>query len=96
MQRAQARWDALLSGKLDQAYEYISPAGRLGMPFAEYRLRINTQYARKVNVTSATCDLDLCEVKMNFDYVLIGRALSQVITEKWIFDSGEWWLIYRG
>jgi hypothetical protein len=96
MLRAQARWDALLSGEINQAYGYISPAGRLGMPVTEYRLRVNMQYAKKAKVTGAKCEPELCEVSLNYDYVLNGLALSQVITEKWILDSGEWWLVYRG
>ena len=96
MQRAEARWNAILEGKVDVAYGIISPAGRLRMPLEEYRLRVNTQYARKVRVASATCEVELCEVTLDFDYVLNGLPLSQVITEKWVLDGGEWWFVYRG
>jgi hypothetical protein len=96
MARAQARWDAMVAGSLDKAYEFISPAGRLAMPLQEYRLRVNTQYWRKVKVRNATCEPDLCEVVLDFEYVLNGLQLSQVITEKWILESGEWWYVYRG
>ena len=96
MAKAQARWDMLVAGSMDKAYEFISPAGRLAMPLQEYRLRVNTQYWRKVKVRSATCEPDLCDVVLDFEYVLNGMQLSQVITEKWILESGEWWYVYRG
>jgi hypothetical protein len=94
--RAQARWDALLKGDIGGAYEFISPAGRLTLPLSEYRLRINPQYWRSAKAKSATCEAEICEVKLDFDYELNGLKLSQVITEKWILDGGKWWFVYRG
>ena len=96
MLRAQARWDALLSGRVDLAYEFISPAGRLNMPVSEYRTRVSLQYARKAKPLSANCEAELCVVKLNFDYVLNGMALSYPINETWIQDGGEWWFVFRG
>ena len=96
MIRAQARWDALLSGRIDQAYEFISPASRLNMPVSDYRTRVSLQYARNAKPISANCEAELCVVKLNFDYVLNGMALSYPINETWILDSGEWWFVFRG
>lgn len=96
MFRAQARWDALLSGRIDQAYEFISPASRLNMPVSDYRTRVSLQYARNAKPLSANCEAELCVVKLNFDYVLNGMALSYPINETWIQDGGEWWFVFRG
>ena len=96
VKRAQERWDALFTGNLGGAYEYISPAGRLGMPVTEYVKRVNPQYWRKIKVREAKCEPELCDVFVDLDYEVAGLPLSQVITEKWILDSGKWWFVYRG
>lgn len=96
MARAQARWDALLAGDVDKAYEFISPGARLAMPVAAYRQRVNPQYWRGTKVKDASCEAEICEVRLDFDYQLQGLPLSQVITEKWILDGGNWWFVYRG
>ena len=94
--RAQERWDALFTGNLGGAYEYISPAGRLGLPLTEYVKRVNSQYWRKIKVREAKCEPELCDVFVILDYEVAGVPLNQVITEKWILDGGKWWFVYRG
>ncbi len=94
--RAQERWDALMAGDVNKAYEYISPAGRLKMQAKDYRLRINTSHIKKVVVKEAKCKAELCEVMVFLDYTVLNVPTSQVFPELWILDEGKWWFVYRG
>ena len=96
MVRAQARWDALIARNLDLAYTFISPAGRSTMPVDVYRGRVNPQYWRKVTVTDAKCEADVCDVNLNIEFTVLEMPLSNVVSEKWILADGEWYFIYRG
>ncbi len=94
--RAQERWDALLARDMEKAYGFISPAGRISMSLEVYRGRVNPQYWRKIKVKEVSCKPDVCEVVMDLDYSFEGIALKTLVNETWIFDSGKWWIVYKG
>lgn len=94
--RAQARWDALVARKLDDAYAFITPAGRSTMPVETYRGRVNPEFWRKVTVTKVVCEADACDVNVNIEFTVLNMPLSNEVTEKWLLVDGEWWFIYRG
>ena len=96
MLRAQERWDALMQGELNKAYTYISPAGRAKLQAQDFRARVNTVNFRKAVVKEAICQLDSCDVKIAFDYVVGDIPLKQTLSEIWILDEGNWWFVYRG
>jgi hypothetical protein len=94
--RAQQRWKELLAGEFNKAYEFISPAGRLKLQVRDYRLRINTSHIKKAEVKEASCQAELCDVKVRLDYVLENVPINRVVSEVWILDEGKWWFVYRG
>lgn len=94
--RAQERWDALLARDMEKAYGYISPAGRISMTLEVYRGRVNPQYWRKIKVKEVSCKPDVCDVALDLDYSVDGIALKTIVNETWIFDSGKWWIVYKG
>jgi hypothetical protein len=96
MSRAQQRWDALMAGELNQAYAFISPAGRTKLQAQDYRTRVNTGHFRKAVVQEAACQEDSCEVKVSINYVIGNLPLNQILSEIWILDEGKWWFVYRG
>jgi hypothetical protein len=96
MVRAQQRWDALMQGELNQAYAFISPAGRAKLQAQDYRTRVNTGHFRKALVQEASCQTDSCDVKVLLDYVVGDLPLKQTLSEIWILDEGKWWFVYRG
>ena len=96
MLRAQQRWDALMQGELNQAYAFISPAGRAKLQAQDYRTRVNTGHFRKAVVQEASCQSDSCDVKVLLDYVVGDLPLKQTLSEIWILDEGNWWFVYRG
>ena len=98
-QRAQARWDALLAGKFDDAYEYLEPSFRNRWSKEQYRKMASRSLAFKINVDRPqACEPAQCAVRVAFDVKPIERGLPDVITtratENWVREDGQWW--YRG
>jgi hypothetical protein len=97
--RAQQRWDALVKLDYAEAYKFISPSGRSKMRLQDYLLRVNMGHMRKAVAQSATCEAEICEVKVTLDYVIAVEGkipITQVVSESWILDEGSWWFVYRG
>ncbi len=66
------------------------------MPVDVYRGRVNPGYWRKVTVTGAKCESDVCDASVNIEFSVAEMPLSNVVSEKWILVDGEWYFIYRG
>ena len=96
VERAQQRWNALLTGDMDAAYPFISPGGRSLMTLQQYRPRINTGFWRGAKVDKATCATETCEVTVLVDMLVEGVKFTNTIKETWILDAGKWWFVYKG
>lgn len=102
VERAQARWDAVIAGDLETAYTFYSPGFRATTSLIDYGVSMKT---RKVRWTSATyksheCDENRCLV--NFDVgFMIGTPVpglsvyegSQAVEDRWIRTDGQWWYV---
>jgi hypothetical protein len=98
-QRAQARWDALLAGKFDQAYQFLSPASRAVLSPERYRGSFGGAAAWKaVRVESVSCtqpDRCIASIKVTYEPNLRRGRLGTIDTsveETWLLDAGQWWL----
>ena len=95
--RAQARWDALRAAQYDKAYAFISPTTRQTLPAEVYRGRISGASWLGAQVVKVVCEPEICDVSIKLEYyVLPNLKDTQVVEEKWISDSGNWWFVYRG
>ena len=102
VERAQARWDALVAGDLETAYTYYSPGYRSSTSLIDFGVEMRT---RKVRWTGATykshaCDGDRCEV--HFDVAFrVPRPVpgvsvydgSDEVEDTWIRSDGQWWYL---
>jgi hypothetical protein len=100
--RAAARWDALLSGNVAEAYEYLAPGYRSSVKPIDYEIAFRL---RKVSYTSAEykseeCQVDVCTVKLSLGYRLIApmRGVTefngkQSVDEKWVRVNNQWWFL---
>ena len=100
--RAQARWDALLKGDYEVAYEYLSPGYRSSVSRVDYEVDWRS---RRVNYESAQyksheCDEDACTVKIfigfNVPQPVAGVPefrSTRMLEETWIQSDGEWWYL---
>lgn len=95
--RAQARWDALRAGEYGKAYSFISPSTRVTLPLETFRGRISGASWLDVKVTKVMCEPEVCDVSVKIEYyVLPNLRDTQIVSEKWILDGGNWWFVYRG
>ncbi len=101
-ERAQARWDALLSGDLEKAYSFYSPGYRSTTSVIDFGVELRT---KRVRWTSAayrehSCEENRCSVAFDIGF-LVPKAVpgidefrgKSVIQETWIRSAGEWWYL---
>jgi hypothetical protein len=96
-ERAQARWQALIAGDFEGAYNYLPPSYRALHDLKYYRGTINNAVERKgAEVIRAECKTDVCLATVRVDAVFAGamgghRTLSTHYEEKWVSEDGGWW-----
>ncbi len=97
--RAQARWNAMLAGDLQQAYQFLSPASRAVMSFENFRARFGAMASWKsAEVFKVTCeqpDHCLATIKVTYQPLLPRGSIGTIETsvdEVWLLESGQWWL----
>lgn len=99
--RAQARWDAYIAGRFEQAYAYLSPASRAMLPYQRWRGAIgNLTTWKSAEVDTVTCETsDKCIVRVKVQHeplLLRGKlgTISTALDETWLIDEGQWWLMH--
>jgi len=93
-ERSQARWDLMVSGDLDKAYEYFSPSTRATMSLAGFKTRVKAGFWKAVKVDKVECSsADRCEVSVTIDYDYRGMRVKTPHRETWIRDESNWWLL---
>jgi len=98
--RATARWDALLSGNIATAYEYLSPGYRSSVSSLQYERSILNRQVQWTGAkyTGSECAEKTCEVQISLGYRVAG-ALPGVkvfegtkdIEESWVMINGLWY-----
>lgn len=98
--RAQARWDLLISGRLEEAYkDYLSPAYRSVNSFEKYRGGIKLGLWRRAEVKGVSCESpEICKVTVSVAYALLAKGAGKVesestLTEIWRENDGSWWFV---
>ena len=101
-ERSMARWDALLSGDLAGAYEYLSPATRSSVSSLQYQRSILLQRViwKGAEYIEENCQETTCKVKISLDFVVQGAlpgvqsfADTQVVDETWLLVDGTWYFV---
>ena len=100
--RAQARWDAIIAGDLESAYTYYSPGYRSANSLIDFGV---TERMKKVAYTSAEylesdCEESRCRIKFTIGYRVVnpvpGLSVYEsktAIEDTWIRTSGQWWYL---
>lgn len=100
--RAQARWDALVSGDFSTAYNYYSPGFRSSRTPADYELsmRLRKVQFRGAEYLDRECQEDSCTLKFSVQYHIASPVpgLDQwesktTLDERWIRTEGQWWYV---
>lgn len=94
-ERAQERWDALVTGNLEKAYSFLSPASRQVTSLANYSRSVRVGFWKKAKVERVECpDADLCEVHLMVEYIR-GSAIATPLRESWAQFGGQWWYVLK-
>jgi uncharacterized protein YchJ len=100
--RAQARWDALLTGDFETAWSYYSPGYRSSTSAVDLGISIKM---RRVRWTTAEyqeheCAENACTVKFKVGYTVNQPVPglkqfdgSNFVDEKWVKTEGQWWYL---
>lgn len=94
-ERAQQRWDALVSGDLEKAYGFLSPATRQVISLASYSSSIRAGFWKKATVERVECrEADLCDVHLTVEYSR-GASVATPLRESWSHGGGQWWYVQK-
>ncbi len=95
-ERAQARWDALVSGDVAKAYGYLSPVTRSTMKLEDYSGGIKRGFWKAAKVEKVECPSStLCEAHVSIDYEFQGRRTKTPLLESWLKDGSTWWYVQK-
>lgn len=94
-ERAQERWELLMRGQVEKAYEFYSPASRSTLTLEAFKKRSGAgRWWRNRDLQKVDCSVDTCQVTMVLEYDLFEiKGLKASIEETWIKDAGTWWLV---
>ena len=101
-ERVTARWDALLTGDLAGAYEFLSPGYRSSVSSLQYQRSVLLQ---QVSYTSAKhikseCEDTTCNVTVLVGFTVYGAVPgvksfdgARNIDESWVLVDGNWYML---
>ena len=102
-EKAVARWDHLIKGEFDQAYDYLTPGYRQTETKEAYGFRMGASKIewQEVSFDKKECEEeDLCVVHVNIQYLYVmpvagGKEMVQTTTvrENWIKKDDGWYFL---
>lgn len=99
-QLATERWQALLAGQYERAYEMAAPAYRKAKSLDYYRLNIQGVPVKwkSAQVLRADCEEKRCKVGIRLvsELRIPGRYrgdLETSLEETWVLEDGHWWML---
>ena len=102
VQRAEARWEAVLSDDLETAYTFYTPGYRSTVSVVDFGVSMKL---RRVRYTSAeyvdqTCENQRCVLRFKVGFAVARPApgvetfeSKSVHEEVWLNTDGEWWFL---
>jgi uncharacterized protein YceK len=94
-ERAQQRWNLMLAGRLEAAYDMLTATSRQAVTLEEYRAGNKGTYWEGVVVQGKSCDGDVCEVDLEMTYSLREiKGLKRPVKETWVKSGDQWQMIY--
>ena len=97
--KTEARWQALIEGRLETAYSYETPEYRAIYKFSQYRRKVHgVGNWKKVDVKEVSCTENKCIASVKvYVTIVVGRGFENVnssdqFEENWVQDakSGDW------
>lgn len=100
-ERAQARWELLIKGDVDGAYQYLSAGSKAATPLGLYKGRIKPGLWRGAKVDKVDCEAEICKVQMLITYDFRSaragamKGIETPVPETWIIENGTVGYVYR-
>ena len=95
-ERAQARWNALVSGDVKTAYGYLSPATRATLTPEAYESSVRKGFWKSVVVDKVYCESPtVCAADLTVEYEYLGRRTKTPLKDNWIKDGSTWWYVQK-
>lgn len=100
--RAEQRWQLLIDGKPELAYDYLSPGYKQTRGRDEYAEITRNKPVKWVGVDfqDQDCDGEVCKVRLMITYTLdmpvqmVGKVESvDFVTENWLWIDGDWYYL---
>lgn len=96
-ERAQARWNAVVTDRLSEAYQYLSPSSREVTRYEDYIRSVRVGFYKAAKVDKVMCSTDeSCVVHITVDYMVKGSRIQSPLRETWVRKDGNWWYIRGG
>jgi hypothetical protein len=101
-ERAQARWDALISGDYAAAYAFTTPGYRSSNSLTDFEIEVRSRRIQYIGAEyrEHRCEDAVCTVKISVDYRVVRPVTgvpewksSSVVEDRWIYSAGEWWFL---
>jgi len=102
IERAEARWNALIKGDIEKAYTFTTPDYRAVVSAQQYRGKYGRvadwRVARVVNVSYDVPTVAAVSVEVTYRVGIPGAGgelieTQKSVSEKWIYKDREWWYI---
>ena len=100
-ERAQARWELLIKGDVDGAYQYLSVGSKAATPPGLYKAKIKPGMWRGAKVDKVDCEAEICKVQMLITYDFraprggVMKGIETPVPETWIIENGTVGYVYR-
>lgn len=95
-ERAEARWQTLIKGDVDAAYQYLSAGSKAATSLALYKAKVKPGLWRKAKVDNVDCDAEICKVTLTITYDYRNmKGVETLLPETWIIENGTAWYVYR-
>jgi hypothetical protein len=93
--RADARWQTLIRGDLEGAYQYLSAGSKAATSLDAYKRKTGGLAWRRVEVEKVECEAEICKVSLQLTYDTERmKGIRTPIMESWIIENGSAWFIY--
>jgi hypothetical protein len=95
-ERAEARWQLMIKGDIEHAYDFLSAGSKAATSLAVYKSKIKPGIWRKAKTDWVDCKAELCTVQMLITYDF-GRmkGIETPLQETWIIENGSAGYVYR-
>lgn len=100
-ERAQARWELLIKGDVEGAYQYLSAGSKAATPLGLYKGKIKPGMWRGAKVDKVDCEAEICKVQMLITYDFRAarggtmKGIETPVPETWIIENGTVGYVYR-